>query len=334
MSDSPEAPVAEMQAEPENRVWRIREATNARAAMVFDAHRSSQSWQPQPPRRVEALVRAVLFIMAKDESDIIGQNLVHHYALGFRRFFILDNASIDDTAAVIAAFRAAHADAEVFAAYDFVVGHYQAAKMKALEAYMQAYLSYEDIQPEWLFFVDADEFITCGLSEHDDSLRYFGAVLDDPTKILLVFNWVQCASRDVIQELSTRQDLFEAFPLTWPRMRVQVPKIAYRLGKGLEPIQGNHSITSYTYEDSSIVVMADLGFYIFHFPTRTVAQLRKKLINGNTALTATKDRDGLSETASHWRTYYKWYLMQGDVAIENIIRDHIASCVQDGTSPE
>lgn len=326
MSENSETVLPDVQAAPVDRIWRIRDATNARATTVFNAHRASQSWQPQPPRRIEGLRRAVLFIMAKDEGDIIGQNLEHHYALGFRRFFVLDNASTDDTAAVIAAFRTAHADAEVFAAFDFVVGHYQAAKMKALEAFMRAYLSYEDIQPEWLFFVDTDEFITCGLSEHDRCVEHFDAVLNDPSKTLLIFHWVQSASRGVMQDLPAGQDLFAAFPLAWPEMKVAVPKIAYRLGRGLEPIQGNHSVESYVHDDNSIAVMADLGFYLFHFPTRTVAQLRKKLINGNTALKATKDRDGLSETASHWRTYYRWYLQSGDAAIENIIREHIGSC--------
>lgn len=311
---------------PKDRIPEIRDRTNKQGKIAFDAQRGSVFWEPQAPRRIDALIRAVLFIMAKDEGDIIGQNLAHHYALGFRRFFVLDNASTDDTAAVVSSFRASHADAEVFLAYDFVVGHYQAAKMKALDAFMQAYLSYEDIQPEWLFLVDTDEFITCGISEHDNADEKFSGILNDPTKHLLVFHWVQCASDHVIHELPTRRSLFEDFPLTWPKMKVQVPKIAYRVGKGLVPIQGNHSVERYTGGDDSVAVMAEFGFYLFHYPTRTVAQLRKKLINGNMALTATKDRDGLSDTATHWRTYYQWYLQHGDPAIENILREHIDTC--------
>lgn len=326
MPDHLKASPAGLQAVPTNRISEVRENTNKQGKLAFDAQRGSVFWEPQAPRRIEALIRAVLFIMAKDEGDIIGQNLEHHYALGFRRFFVLDNASTDDTAAVVSRFRASHADAEVFLAYDFVVGHYQAAKMKALDAFMQAYLSYEDIRPEWLFLVDTDEFITCGLSEQDDRIEKFSDILNDRSKNLLVFHWVQCASDHVIQELPARRSLFEDFPLTWPKMKVQVPKVAYRIGNGFVPIQGNHSVESYTGGDSTVAVMAEIGFYLFHFPTRTVAQLRKKLINGNTALSATKDRDGLSDTATHWRTYYQWYVQHGDAAIENIIREHIDGC--------
>ena len=312
---------------PEERIKLVQDETNRRGRAAYDAQRSTASWQPQPPRRVDGLARAVLFIMAKDESDIIGENLEHHFVLGFRRFFVLDNASTDNTAEIIAAFRVRHADAEVFYAYDFVVGHYQAAKMKALDAFMRAYLGYEDVQPEWLFLVDADEFITCGLAAHDDSLRHFNEILADETKNLLVLHWVQCSSDAVIQDLPPGSSHFVAFPNTWPRMKVEVSKVAYRLGKGLEPIQGNHSVAGYPYGNESVAVMAELGVYLFHFPTRTVSQLRKKLINGNKALSVTKDRDGLKGTASHWREYYEWYTLHGDVALENIIREHISGCM-------
>lgn len=328
MSDELNAVSTDAQvAMPSERIAQVRDTTNGMAQSVYDAHRSSAAWCPQPPRRVDALARAVLFIMVKDECDIIGQNLSHHYALGFRRFFILDNASTDETPTIIREFRRTHADAELFYAYDFVVGHYQAAKMKALDAFMRAYLSYEDIQPEWLFLVDADEFITCARADHEAGLARFGEILNDPGKSLLVFHWVQCASGSVIQDLPEQERLFDAFPHTWPRMKVQVPKIAYRLGQGLSPIQGNHSVESFHGADDAVAVMAEAGFYLFHFPTRSVAQLRRKLINANKALSATKDRDGLSGTAGHWRTYYEWYTLHGDLAIETIIREHIQGCL-------
>ncbi len=314
------------EADPAARATILGEMANHQAAAIYDTRRAEPGWRTQPPRRVGSLARAVLFVMAKDEADIIGQNLAHHHALGFRRFFVLDNASTDGTADVIAAFRAAHGDASVFYAYDFVTGHYQAAKMKALDAFMQSYLHYEDTQPEWLFFVDADEFITCGSVEHERSIESFNRILNDASKNLLVFHWVQCSSAEVIRSLPDRHDLFEAFPHSWPRMRAQVPKIAYRIGRGLSPIQGNHSVTAFPYDLSTVAVMAEVDFYLFHFPNRTVDQLRKKVVNANTALSATKDRDGLSGTASHWRVYYGWYREHGDAALERILAEHISGC--------
>ena len=315
-------------ANPAERVEIIRNVTNSQAAALYNQHRSSSRWVVQPPREVSGLKNAVLFLMVKDEADIIGQNLEHHYALGFRRFFILDNASVDDTALVIHNFRKNHPDAGVFYAYDYVVGYYQALKMNALDLFMQSYLHYEDNQPDWLFIVDADEFITCASQDVDHSIQQFNSILEDKSKNLLIFHWVQCSSQEVIQSLPGEYDIFSSFPLSWPRMKVEVSKIAYRLGKGLSPIQGNHAVEAFPYDFESVAVMAELGFYFFHFPNRTVEQFRKKLVNGNKAVKATKDRDGLENTAGHWRTYYQWYLQHGDVAIERILGDHIRGCIE------
>ncbi len=298
---------------------------SGRATAAFDRHRASLDWMPQPPRTIPALARAVLLLMVKDEAEIIGQNLAHHHALGFRRFFILDNGSTDATAAIIAEFRARHPDASVFSAFDYVVGHYQAVKMKALTAFAQTYLQYETVQPDWVFFVDADEFITCADAGPGAPER-LAAVLDDPNRSLLVFHWAQCGSAAVLETLDRGRDVFEAFPLVWPRMTVPVTKVAFRLGRGLEPIQGNHSVERFGGGLSEVAVMAELGFYLFHFPMRTVEQLRKKVLNADRALSATVDRDGLGGTATHWRTYHQWYAQAGDVALRQVIAEHIAGC--------
>lgn len=312
-------------ATPRQRADLISEIASRRAADAFNRHRAGLDWVPQPPHAIPALAKAVLFLMVKDEAEIIGQNLAHHYALGFRRFFILDNASTDLTATIIADFRARHPDTGVFCAFDYVVGHYQAVKMKAMAGFMQTYLQYETVQPEWLFFVDADEFITC--AEPGTEAR-FAALLDDPACSLLVFHWAQCASPSVLETLEPGRDVFEAFPLVWPRMKVPVTKVAYRLNHGLEPIQGNHSVDSFQGRLSEVAVMAELGVYLFHFPMRTVEQLRKKVLNADRALSATVDRDGLSGTATHWRTYHQWYAQAGDVALRQVIAEHISGCVE------
>lgn len=314
-------------ATPRQRVELINEFANRRATRLFNDLRSGPDWMPQRPHSIAALASAVLFLMVKDEAEIVGRNLRHHYALGFRRFFVLDNGSTDNTAAIIAEFRAEHPEAGVFSAYDYIVGHYQAKKMKALVAFMQAYLHYEVDQPDWLFFVDADEFITFASGAAGASEQRLGDMLADPSKSLLVFHWAQCGSEHVLQTLPAGEDLFEAFPIVWPRMKVAVTKIAYRLNHGLEPIQGNHLVEEFPYDASQVAIMAEAGFYIFHYPVRTVDQLRKKVLNGNRALLATADRDGLSGTATHWRTYHQWYEQAGDVALKQVVEEHISGCL-------
>lgn len=314
---------------PPHRIDLLRRIVDARGARAFDAIRPTPRWSLQPSAHVEGLAKAVLFIMVKDEEEIIAQNLEHHYRLGFRRFFILDNGSTDRTASLIASFRQSKTDAQIFYGYDYVVGYYQADKMKALELFMQVYLKHEDTPPEWLFFVDADEFITCCASEPDSVLR-FNHLLGDTSKTLLVLHWAQCSSRSVIPSVPDGYDVFETFPVVWNKMTTSVPKIAYRLGHDLSPVQGNHLVEAYPFDTSTIGVLAEVDFYMLHFPQRTLAQLRRKVINGGRAYQAAKlDKSH----GGHWRTYYEWYEQHGDAAMVHLLNDHIRDCVATGFEP-
>ncbi len=314
-------------AAPRPRAELVGRIANDRAAGAFDRHRAGLDWMQRPPREVPALRRAALFLMVKDEAEIIWQNLSHHYALGFRRFFILDNASTDNTAGIIAAFRDAHPDAALFSAFDYVVGHYQALKMKALMAFMDVYLHYESVQPDWIFLVDADEFVTC-VGPDGEAEHRLAALLDDPSLNMLVLHWVQCGSDEVLDVLPPGGEILALFPRAWSRMKVPVTKVAFRTRRGLEPIQGNHLVGAFPYPLSSVAVLAEAGIYMFHFPTRTVEQLRRKVVNANRALSATVDQDGLSDTATHWRTYYQWYQQAGDAALRQVIAEHNRSCAE------
>jgi hypothetical protein len=130
----------------------------------------------------------------------------------------------------------------------------------------------------------------------------------------------------VLNTMPAHANVFTTFPAAWPRMEVQVSKVGFRLGQNFEISQGNHNVEAYPFDALGVGVAAVANFYLFHFPTRTVDQLRRKLINGNSALASTNPNAGLENTASHWRTYYQWYLANGDAALEGILRDHIASC--------
>lgn len=317
------------EASPENRPGPLRQILDQRAVGAFENTRRTPEWELHANVHVSGLAKAVLLMMVKDEDEIILQNLEHHYRLGFRRVFILDNGSTDGTAVLIKAFRDAHTDCEIFYAYDFVVGYYQADKMKALEAFVSSYLRYEDIVPEWIFFVDADEFICCCARDSEESVARFNHLLRDDSKNLLAMHWSQCSSREVLEQVQPGYDVFAEFPEIWSRMDPPVPKVAYRLHRGLSPVQGNHLVTSYPYDLASIGVLAEIGFYMLHFPQRTVAQLRRKVVNGANAYKAAKHHEG---HGGHWRTYNEWYERSGDAALIHLLRDHIASCTEAHTA--
>ena len=327
MSGEIERKLAEINgAEPGLRARMLDDFANQVAIHHFNALRASPSWQPQRPQAIPALARAAIFMMAKDEADIILQNLVHHYRLGFRRFFILDNNSTDATASLIADFRARYQDAGVFCASDFIVGHYQAVKMNALARFAESYLQYDETPLEWMYFLDADEFITAAFGDFATTASHLTAMLSNPDFNVIYFHWAQCASQQPIRALSGQADLFETFPVVWRQMHVPVPKVAIRAGRGLTVIQGNHGVESFPYDAQTAALAAGTGTYLFHFPNRTIEQLRKKLVNGNLALKSSSDRAGIENTAGHWRTYYDWYVQHGDAALANILNSHIQDC--------
>ena len=130
-------------APPRERARLIDTAANQTAARHFNLLRASTDWCPQQPSPVAALAGCAICMMVRDEADIIVQNLQHHYDLGFKKFFILDNNSTDQTAQLIMEFRNSHEDAGVFYASDYIVGHYQAVKMNSLARFAESYLQYE-----------------------------------------------------------------------------------------------------------------------------------------------------------------------------------------------
>lgn len=90
------------------------QAFHDESVQVFDKLRNSELWQVCDDVRIPALQNAVLIILVKNADDIIGVNLRHHYNIGFRRFFILDNNITDKTATIIKSFKFDYKEVQVF----------------------------------------------------------------------------------------------------------------------------------------------------------------------------------------------------------------------------
>ena len=301
----------------------LRAITDPIAAAHFASQRPGPGWAPCFDLSIPELAACALVLMVKDESDIISQNLQHHYQLGFRRFFVLDNASTDGTAERIAAFRATHGDALVFYAYDQIVGYYQQTKMNALQAFAESYLSHETLRLDWIFFVDTDEFITCCSADTLRARAAFQAVLADADKKLMVFHWVQCASERPIETLQDAYSPQEVFPHRWRKLDPAVPKVSFRAHNGILTVQGNHTTSAYPYAVTQAAVMAEAGFYLLHYPMRSIEQLRKKILNGGRAY---EGIDSLKGFGDHWKAYYGYLQQSGEPVLWNLLRRHIASC--------
>jgi len=308
---------------PEHRPEILRALTDPVAVEHFAAQRHGVAWKPRFDVAIPELAASALVLMVKDEGDIISQNLEHHHALGFRRFFLLDNASTDDTAARIASFRAAHGDALVFCAYDPIVGYYQQTKTNALRAFAQAYLLHEQPPLDWIFFVDADEFITCCAADGDRSRDAFRSTLADRDQKVMVFHWVQCASVKPIQSLTGDYKPQDVFDRRWHKLDPAVPKVSFRAGEGIGTTQGNHITAAYPYAIGQATVMAGAGFYLLHYPMRSIEQLRRKITNGGRAY---EGIGSLADFGGHWKQYYSWLQERGDAVLLNLLLEHIKSC--------
>lgn len=301
-------------------------ALNQRAKYAFDTMRSGPYWQVRSDITIPALQHAALLMLVKDEEDSIGLNLRHHYRLGFRRFFILDNNSTDGTAQEIDFFRNTAPQAEVFYAQDYQKAYYQAAKMQALQHFAETYLRHDANPPDWFFFVDADEFITCchtGPKPAEGLTR----MLADPQARLLVFHWAQAAlvtSDPPYRLTSFGPSLAETECVVWPRMREEVTKVALRAGCGLTTGQGNHFVEQVQNVQAHTRLAMDAGFCMLHFPQRSIAQIERKLLNGISALQSSTLPP---EMGRHWREQYDRYQRDGRSVLRTLLAQHLALCL-------
>ncbi len=160
----------------------LQRAASLNAQSHFNAAYLSPDWADKPVQELNGLGHACLMIMMKDEQDIIVANLEHHYAMGFRTFCLIDNLSTDNTTAVITAFRVAHPEAFIVTTIDPIRGYYQSNKMQVFTDFMLEYCKIADRRIDWIFYVDADEFLSFMGGQDHQSLS---AALSDPAKSVL-----------------------------------------------------------------------------------------------------------------------------------------------------
>lgn len=296
--------------------------TGILARRHFAETRSEPGWGPRKVGPVPMLERAGLVMMAKDEADIIAANLTHHYEIGFRVFCVIDNASQDATRQEIERFSRQCPDALVLTVSDPIIGYYQSAKMAVFGKSLVEYANIADRPLDWLFYVDADEFLSCCRDPDGTALKALDSVLADPTADTIVMHWIHAASHTPYETLPPGYDPFRAFGKMTTQLKPTVPKVALRTGRDLVPMMGNHFILQYSGPLSAFKTAALTDWYMVHYPLRSLDHVRKKVINGGEAF---KDSKGLEQHGGHWRQRYDLYLRYG----ENILREILQSGIND-----
>ncbi|GBR12071.1 glycosyltransferase family 2 protein [Acetobacter oeni] len=304
----------------------ISEAFIKKSIDDYSRLRSGNFWTINDTVMIDGLRRACFFMIVRDSADTITLNLEHHFRLGFRRFFILDNNSTDGTGDLILAFRKNYPEAGVFYMTDFQIPFFQAGKMAALTAFAEAYLSHDPTPPDWLFFVDADEFITCCTKDGERAAQAFNMILADPGNKVLVLNWAHAALySEESRSVTTFGATLGVTPcVVSPTIGIHVTKIACRAGCGLLPNDGNHFVSSVPLPEDCLQSMTAIGFMMLHFPMRSVVQIKQKIDQGVAALNATD----LHETiGAHWRHYHRLYTTHGEHVLNEILMEHVGKCL-------
>lgn len=297
-----------------------------KAVETFNALRSSDDWQVSDDVHVSGLRDAILMLLVKNVSDIIQLNLTHHYRLGFRRFFIMDNNSTDETAVLIQMFKASHPEAQVCYITDFVEGYHQSVKMASLTKFAERYLCMSENPVDWIFPVDADEFITCCTKRTDDAVQSFNDILADQNAKLLLFSMTQAALFSVSRQETTSfsPTLAESEIEIWKTLDYCVFKTSFRTGLNVTSTMGNHFVNNYRGGLAGVRVMTEIGFCLLHFPLRSIEQIRLKIEDGIRGLNAARQPPGIG---SHWREFHAQYVQDGDQALKDILTKHINLCL-------
>jgi tetratricopeptide (TPR) repeat protein len=310
---------------PDGKAELARYASGMQAYWHFEATRRQSWWRPRSPGRVLALERVGFLMMIKDEDDIIRQNLEHHYSIGFRFFCLIDNGSTDSTKEKIGVFEKNHADAVILYIRDPIVGYYQAEKMDIFQNTLVRYLKLIDIDLDWMFFIDADEFISfCGESD-DVGIESLNDTLLEKSNSLLVFHWVNAASNKIIEKIPDESDVFSIFSKINSKLLPVVPKVALRNGLRLKPMMGNHFIEQFSGNLDNVRSAATFDWYIMHFPLRSESHVKTKIINGGKAFLSTKN---LENHGGHWRERYLLYQNHGESIVTQVLQNHIDSIMR------
>lgn len=266
-----------------------------------------------------------LFVsMIKDEADILLDSLEGAYKAGFRNYLISDNMSADSSRVEIDAFRKRHKDCLVLLLTDPLESYFQADKINALWRFGLDFFKIAGRPIEWVFPFDGDEVIVQVTPECD--LMTVLEQAEAANKKVLVGGWCTGSSRQVLQSRPAGVALEEIYPAVSPYDAVPIVKVAIRADPQHRLAAGSHSVDSCVDSAADVLNFNDFGLFMLHYPIRSVAQLRSKILNGVRALDAAPSLDkGL---CFHWRQWYERFKREGDSFFERHVAEFVRGVCQ------
>ncbi|GAA0743934.1 glycosyltransferase family 2 protein [Ideonella azotifigens] len=250
--------------------------------------------------------------MVKDEQDILLFNLVWHYAMGVRRFFVIDNLSTDRTPALLQLFQQAFADVTVLTLKDTVMAHFQGRKVSGACWYLKSLWP----ELEWLILVDADEFV-CSDRPLREMLEAVPAEID---AVALPKSIYALTPGDAVEDVD---HFFYRLTHRQPLSHVSA-KVIVRARVGMEIAQGNHKLLEAGhYARASYTSLP--GLTMREFPMRTRAQFERKVISGAQAVKAAREQGLVAVGGDHWMNLYRLLEQGGSQALQARLDTQIAN---------
>lgn len=282
------------------------------------------SFQRRPGRPIG---HALHVSMVKDEGDIIFAQLANSFRMGLRYFVIADNGSTDGTRQEILRFRDTHRDALVFVIDDPIVAYFQKEKMTACIDLGRAMLAAVGVRIDWVFPMDADEFI-----ESFDATGDLLAALeqaDAAGRKMLLFFPHDASSTEPLEAFSAGTDPATAFTVISLFQSRMFSKLAYRFTATARLWMGNHFVFDCAETVDELQIAAEHGLTMLHYPMRSLAHVRRKVINGGVAYEATRS----PAYGEHWRDNYAAYQREGEAALVRVLHEFIRHNAQQERLP-
>jgi hypothetical protein len=257
----------------------------------------------------EGINEIALLTMIKDEEDIIFENLVWHFSIGFRKFVIVDNLSTDRTSELVNNFIKLTGDqAAVFVIRDPVVAHIQSRIITG------GYHFIRSVWPEvkWVFPVDGDEFWTPKVK-----LRDILQKLPSDIGVLSVGQIIYQAADD-FDKFPAEAKFYEKIHYrTTKYYTANFPKVAVRVKPNVIIAQGNHSAVVENYASVLRYGAANnLGLDMVTYPHRSPLQTMHKYNNGMKANLLGKKQGLLgSDIGTHWDSFEAEIAAKGSAEI-------------------